>query len=437
MEQIKIGKIKKLRGEFYAPADKSISQRAVLIGAIAKGVSCIHNFLDADDTRGAIGAFARMNVKMKLSRIRRENILEIHGRNLYGLRQPKNKIFLGNSGTTMRLICGILAAQKFSCELCGDDSLNQRPMKRIVEPLSLMGAEISGRKIKREIYAPLKIAGHNLKGISYKLPLQSAQVKSALLLAGLYAKGKTCVYEKLKTRDHTERMLRAFGADIKEVGLGVTVRGQKELVSPKTLWIPGDLSSVLFFIVAAIILPGSKILIRNLGLNPTRSYILKVLKRMGADIEFIRTGKNDFGFEPVADIKVRSSRLRATTLNSNEAAYCIDELPAFFVAACFAKGITRVYNASELRVKETDRIFSMITNLKLMGADIANKKDAVIIKGTACLSRAQVESFGDHRTAMSMVVAASAASGKTIIKDTGCINKSFPDFMKVFNKLAF
>lgn len=436
MPQIKVGKIKSLNGEFVAPADKSVSQRAVIISAIAAGKTRIHNFLDCDDCQNAIRAFGKMGIETKLKDTKDGKLLEVWGRGLYGLIRPKSNIYLGNSGTTMRIICGLMAAQKFKTVLTGDKLLSARPMRRVIEPLKAMGADITGCIKDKQLYPPLTISGRNLKGVSYKMPVKSAQVKSSILMAGLYAQGKTKISEILKTRDHTERMLRLFGADIKVNGLEVAISGKKILISPGNIYIPGDISSCAFFIVGATIIPGSKIIIRGVGLNPTRSYFFTILKRMGADVCILKKKNLHNNSEPCADIKVCSSHLSATVLTEEEVAYCIDELPILAVAACFAKGITRISHAAELRIKETDRIYSMVTNLKKMGASIHNEGNDLIIKGTGRLKGATLSSFGDHRTAMSMAIAGLAAIGDTTIKNTQCINKSYPDFSKILKNIT-
>ncbi len=435
MKQIKLKKVKRLSGEFVAPGDKSISQRAVMISALARGKTAIYNFLDCQDCRKLINAMRKMGVKINFSKNSQGKILEVYGVGLSGLKKPTSSIYLGNSGTSTRLISGILAAQKFRSVLTGDESLSCRPMKRITDPLRKMGADIKGEMKRGQEYLPLVITGQQLKAIRYKMPIKSAQVKSAVLLAGLFAAGKTQVLEKIKTRDHTERMLKLFKADIYVRGMKITVRGEENLTSPGRIFIPGDISSCLFFIVAATIIPGSSIVIRNVGLNPTRSYILSVLKRMGANIRILNKERRLNAFEPSGDLLIRARALRAVTLNKKEVAFCIDELPIICVAACFAKGTTRITGAGELRVKETDRIFSIFTNLRKMGAKIRNVGNDLIITGDKKLQAARLDSFNDHRTLMSMAVAGLLAEGTTVIKNPECINKSFPNFMSILENL--
>jgi len=425
MEKVKIEKINRLYGEFIAPSDKSVSQRAVIISSIAKGKTKIRNFLDCDDSRHTIGVFRQIGIAL----VEKDGELEVAGKGLFGLKKPEQKISAGNSGTTLRLISGILAAQHFNSILSAERSLSTRPMRRIIEPLQKMGADISGRVKENDVYPPLVIKGQNLFPIRYKIPINSAQVKSAILLAGLYANGLTAVEENLKTRDHTERMLLLFKAGIKVRGLKVYIQGNKELVPPRELFVPGDMSSCLFFIVAATVVKNSQVVIRQVGINPTRSYALKILKRMGANIEIKKIKRQLNPYEPVADLIIKSSVLKAVTITTNEVDYCIDEIPILSVAASMAKGTTVIKNALELRVKETDRIKSMVINLKKMGAKIKNRDNDMIINGPNCLSGSQLSSFGDHRTAMSMAVAGLTASGETEITGSECIDKSFPKFM--------
>ena len=436
-QQMRVKKIKMIRGEMNAPADKSISQRAVMFGALARGKTTILNFLDCDDSRRTIDAFSSMGIKIRRYDFQGQPALCVEGRGLSGLRRPRKALYIGNSGTTMRLIAGILCAQKFTAVLTGDKSLSKRPMKRIIDPLRSMGAELDGcTKNGGDGYPPLTIHGRPLRAIDYKMPVKSAQVKSCILLAGIFAQGTTRVRELLKTRDHTERMLKSFGADIKTRGLMVSLRGGKELSSPGTLTIPGDISSAAFFIVAATLIPGSVLRINNVGLNPTRTALLRLLRRMGADIRNARGDNRPRAYEPCADIVVRARPLRAITVDEDETAYAIDELPILCVAACFAKGTTRICGAHELRVKETDRIHSMFTNLKKMGAHIRNVDNDLIIKGTGRLHSAAVDSFGDHRTAMSMAVAGLLCEGVTTVKNTECIHKSFPMFNEILRSIS-
>lgn len=437
MKTIKVRKAIKIKGECIAPADKSVSQRAVMISSLANSPVRVDNFLDCDDCRRAINAFRAMGIKITLKKTAANtSILYVQGRGLKGLKKAKHALYIGNSGTTMRLIAGILAAQDFKSVLTADPSLSVRPMKRITGPLKAMGAQIKARIKAKQEYPPLVIFGKDLSAIKYSMPVKSAQVKSCVLLAAIFAKGITRVKEQIKTRDHTERMLRLFKSGISVNGLSVKIKQVKELKSPVNFFIPGDISSAAFFIVGATLLSGSRLKVKKIGLNPTRIYLLKILKRMGAKIEILKKGSNLKSFEPYADIRVVSASLKSTTIKETEAAYCIDELPILCVAACFATGTTKILGASELRIKETDRIYSMVTNLGKMGADIKSEDNNLIITGTGGLHGAQVESFGDHRTAMSMIIAGLLASGETTVKNSSCINKSFPEFMKILKNIT-
>jgi 3-phosphoshikimate 1-carboxyvinyltransferase len=441
MANIIIKPVKSIQGAIEAPADKSISQRAVILSSIAEGTTEITNFLMGDDCIHAIEVFREMGINInertkELKNGRTKIIIE--GRGLRGLKKPEKELYLGNSGTTMRIISGILSGQDFECVLSGDESLSKRPMERVTEPLRLMGAEITPEHREpstenREIYPPLRIRGkYPLKAIRYKLPIASAQVKSAVLLAGLYADGITEVEEPSKSRDHTERMLKGFGADIKVNGPKVSIE-RSVLRSKGGIFIPGDISSAAFFMVAALILKNSKVTVKNLGVNPTRTGIIDILKNMGARIEV--SNSKDTGPEPFADVTVYSSDLKGVSVEGGMIPRAIDELPILMVAAVFAKGTTVIKGAAELRVKETDRISSMAADLGKMGADIKVEQDTVIINGTGALKGAEVDSFGDHRTAMSMAIAALRAAGETTILNTDCISKSFPGFEQQLREL--
>ncbi|MCM8782659.1 MAG: 3-phosphoshikimate 1-carboxyvinyltransferase [Candidatus Omnitrophica bacterium] len=436
--KIIVSSAKKIEGTIEVPPDKSISHRAVMIGAIAEGTTEVDNFLMGEDCLRTIEAFREMGIKITQNpkpKTQSSNIV-IEGRGLRGLREPEKELYLGNSGTTMRIILGILAGQDFECILTGDESLSKRPMKRVIEPLAMMGAEINARftpqcsKLKDK-YPPLRIKGrYPLKAIRYNLPFPSAQVKSAILLAGLYANGTTEVIEPVQSRDHTERMLKEFNANIKSEGRKISIEGAK-LKSKGIIVIPGDISSAAFFIVAALILKSSKVTIKNLGVNTTRTGIIDILRNMGAQIELSNL-KQDY-FEPTADVTVKSSTLKGITIHPEIIPRLIDELPIIMVAAALSRGLTVIKGAGELRVKETDRIFSMTTNLKKMGADITVDGDDILINGPAMLQGAEVDSSNDHRTAMAMAIAGLMAEGKTTILNTACIKKSFPGFEDLVN----
>ncbi len=426
MQQLVMNKVDRLKGAVTVPGDKSISHRAVMFAALSEGKSAIFNFLESEDCQNTKKAFQQLGIKFST----RGKALIVYGQGLYGLRASEKPIDCGNSGTTMRLLSGILAGQEFTSVVTGDKYLRRRPMKRVITPLRIMGAKIEA---VRDELAPLKIYGGDLQGIDYNLPVASAQVKSCVLLAGLYADGKTSVVEPVPTRDHTERMLGYLGAKISKKGLTTSVQGNTRLKG-NTIIVPGDISSAAFLLVAASIVPGSKVVIRKVGINPTRNGIISVLKKMGAKITI--RNKRTFGAEPVADLEVRASNLHGITIAGKIIPNIIDEIPVLAVAAAMARGKTIIRGAKELRVKETDRIKSMASQLKKMGANISERKDGLVIQGPAKLKGAVVDSFGDHRTAMSLAVAALAAEGKTVIKDTACINTSFPGFTKILGKIS-
>ena len=418
MKSYKTKPIKKLSGDIVLPGDKSISHRAVMIGAISQGETRVKNLLDCDDCNYTIRAFKSMGISIK----NQKDETIITGKGLRGLVKPKGPINVGNSGTTIRLLSGILSGQNFETVLEGDTSLSNRPMTRIALPLQSMGA---GIEVATGGYPPLRIKGGELRAINYRMPISSAQVKSAILFAGLYAKGTTTVEEVFKSRDHTERMLSFFGSNIKVEGLKISVEGGKELAS-KSLEIPGDISSASFFMALATLLDGSAIKIGNVCINPTRAGILEIMSRMGAKVKIVN--RRDL-FEPVGDIEVRSSATKGIVIEESDIPGIIDELPIIFVLAALSKGKTVIRGAEELRVKETDRIASMKTNLEKMGARIEVKKDEIIIGGVSSLKASKtLRSYGDHRTCMAMTVAAFTAEGESEIDDIECVNKSFPEF---------
>ena len=421
-------------GSISLAGDKSIAHRALIISALSRGKTIIKNFPIHDDSLATLNALVALGVKIK----RVNNQVLVCG--AQGLRKPDKPLFVNNSGTTLRLISGVLAGRDFETKVIAAKYLSARPMARVNKPLRLMGAKIAAKKRGAEEYPPLVISGGNLKGIVYRMPIASAQVKSAILLAGLTALGKTRVIENINTRDHTERMLKAFGANITVNKNSITLNPDKSLSSPGTIYIPGDISSAAFLVVLAIIIPGAKIVIERLSLNPNRCGIIKVLKRMGAKIRVAPCkSKKAKSFEPLGNLTVTSGKLKATVVNPQEIPSLIDELPIFMVAACFAEGRSIIKGAGELRFKETDRINSMIANLRSMGADIRSVKSGgsenILIKGRGFLNGSKLKSFGDHRTAMSMVVAALAAKGSSRLDDISCISKSFPGFLTTLNSL--
>jgi 3-phosphoshikimate 1-carboxyvinyltransferase len=420
------------KGEFSPPGDKSISHRAVFLGAISESKIKVDNFLFCQDCYSTINAFKNLGVDIVDKE--EEDSLLISGVGLKGLKKPASPLFLGNSGTTMRILLGILSAQEFETVLTGDESLSKRPMKRVTYPLRLMGADIEGKDDAN--FAPLKIRGANLNAIEYRLPVASAQVKSAILLAGLYANGKTTIIESKKSRDHTERMLSSFSANIKVEGLKIEVK-PTERILVKDFTIPGDISSASFFIALTILAKNSFLKIKNVGLNPTRLGFINVLKRMGARIEIVEKIKDKESpiHEPVGEIVVFSSKLKATEVKEDEIPLLIDEIPILILISCFAEGETVIREVQELRVKETDRVNSMYQNLKNMGADINISKNDIFIKRVKHLKGTKLSSFSDHRTAMTSIIAALIAKGDSEIDDVSCIDVSFPKFIDKLEEL--
>lgn len=416
-----------LKGEVKIPGDKSISHRAVMLGALAKGTTKITDFLQGADCLSTMECFRRMGIQIQNT----SGEVLVHGQGLHGLAAPSDLLNVGNSGTTIRLLSGILAPQPFSATLTGDASIQKRPMKRVMEPLSQMGAKIES--LSGNGCAPLRISGTPLKGIHYKTPVASAQVKSCILFAGMYADGATTVTEPVLSRDHSERMLEHFGARLTREGTAVTIQPEPQLAA-REIPVPGDISSAAYFIAAATLVPHSEILIRNVGINPTRSGMLEVCRAMGADIQYLNE-RDDSG-EPTADLLVRSSSLKGTVIEGAVIPALIDELPVLAVMAAFAKGETIIRNAEELKVKESDRIAVMVENLSAMGADITGTPDGMIIRGGPALHGAEIHTYKDHRIAMSFAVAALAAEGTTHIEDADCVNISYPDFYGDLQRLS-
>jgi 3-phosphoshikimate 1-carboxyvinyltransferase len=421
-----------LKGEIQLPGDKSISHRSVLFAAIAEGATEIRGFLTGEDTMNTAKAVQALGITVEGIG---SSTLLVHGRGLDGLSEPADVLDLGNSGTGMRLIAGLLAGQDFFCVLTGDRYLKKRPMGRIVEPLRRTGAVIDGRS--KSTRAPLAIrgAGRATRAIDFASPIASAQVKSALLLAGLYADGITSVSEPSKSRDHTERMFRFFGVDVREEGTQVSLRGRQALRPRGAVEIPADISSAAFFMVAACIVPGSDLLIRNVGVNPTRTGIIDVLREMGADIGL--ENLRDQAGEPVADIRVRHRHLRAVQIAGSVIPRAIDEIPVLSIAASRAEGTTIIKDAAELRVKESDRIAAMAAELRKIGVAVRELPDGMEITGRDVLDGGVCESHGDHRIAMSMAVAGLAAAGDTTIRDTDWIDTSFPGFERLLRQSAY
>ena len=418
-----IQKIKKAIGQIKVPGDKSISHRAVMLGSLANGVTEISGFLKGADCLSTIDCFRKMGIDIDING---ENVT-VHGNGLRGLKKPDEMLYTGNSGTTTRLLCGILAGQNFDTSITGDASIQKRPMGRVVQPLSMMGAKIENE------YCPLYITGTKLHGIDYKMPVASAQVKTAIILAGLYADGETVIHEIEKSRDHTELMLSAMGADLTVDNLDITVKPTNDLTAVN-VDVPGDISSAAFFLVLGAIMPNSQITVTNVGINPTRTGIIDVLKDMGADItlENVHTSAG----ETVADITVRSSSLKGTTVGGDIIPRLIDELPIIAVAAVFANGQTVIKDAQELKVKETNRIRAVVDEFNKCGIDITETDDGMIINGGKSIHGADFKTYGDHRMAMSLTVLAQLADGESTLDDSDCACVSYPTFFDDFYKLG-
>ena len=418
-----IQKIKKAVGQIKVPGDKSISHRAVMLGSLANGVTEISGFLKGADCLSTIDCFRKMGIDIDING---ENVT-VHGNGLRGLKKPDEMLYTGNSGTTTRLLCGILAGQNFDTSITGDASIQKRPMGRVVKPLSMMGAKIENE------YCPLYITGTKLHGIDYKMPVASAQVKTAIILAGLYADGETVIHEIEKSRDHTELMLSAMGADLTVDNLDITVKPTNDLTAVN-VDVPGDISSSAFFLVLGAIMPNSQITVTNVGINPTRTGIIDVLKDMGADItlENVHTSAG----ETVADITVRSSSLKGTTVGGDIIPRLIDELPIIAVAAVFADGQTVIKDAQELKVKETNRIRAVVDEFNKCGIDITETDDGMIINGGKSIHGADFKTYGDHRMAMSLTVLAQLADGESTLDDSDCACVSYPTFFDDFYKLG-
>jgi len=416
----------KLHGHCRVAGDKSISHRAIMLGAIAEGETYISGFLQGEDTLATLAAFQSMGVKIQ----RNQDVVKIQGVGLHGLKKPENELYLGNSGTSMRLLSGLLAAQSFDTILTGDPSLSKRPMRRVTDPLSKMGAKITSTENGTP---PLQIFGNQkLQGIEYVMPMASAQVKSSILLAGLYAEGTTCVIEPAPTRDHSERMLQGFGYEIQRHGAQVCLKGGGKLFA-KNIDVPADISSAAFFLVGAIISTNSELYIEHVGINPTRTGILDILNLMGANIQILN--KREIGGEPVADLLVKSSTLKGIQIPEELVPLAIDEFPAIFIAAACADGETVLTGAEELRVKESDRIQVMADGLQALGIDAQPTPDGMIIRGGQ-LQGGEIDSHGDHRIAMSFAMASLRAKNPIKIKDCANVATSFPDFVELASRLG-
>lgn len=420
----------KLVGEITIPGDKSISHRALILGSLALGKTRVKGFLESEDCLRTLQAFKNMGVQIKKV-LPGEYV--IYGVGLDGLKESKQVLDCGNSGTTMRLLSGLLAPQRFYTVLTGDSSLRSRPMDRVIKPLAQMGAKIWGR---RNCYAPLSIQGVNLSGIDYQLPVASAQVKSAILLAGLYTEEKITLTEPKPSRDHTERLLKTFGIDLVREGLIVSLPASaNRQLQPRDISIPGDISSAAFFLAAGLIIPNSTLLLRNVGINPTRSGFLTVIKDMGGYLEILN--HQEKSGEPLADILIKTSSLRGITIDSEMVPSLIDELPLIALLASQAEGETIIKDAAELRVKETDRIRATVSQLAELGVQIRELRDGMIIQGPTKLTGGkQVFSYGDHRIAMMLVIAGLLAEGGLTVNGTESIKTSFPQFSELLTNIS-
>ena len=420
-----------LKGSVTVPGDKSISHRCIMFGSIADGITEVRNFLQGADCLATIRCFRSLGIEIEET----DSTVTVHGKGLHGLSAPDGILDVGNSGTTTRLLSGILAGQPFESRLSGDESLNSRPMKRIIDPLTQMGARISS--IPGDGCAPLHIAPSSLHGIHYDSPVASAQVKSCILLAGLYADGETSVTEPSLSRNHTELMLREFGADIRTTHALDSTRATASIRPCSGLYgqkitVPGDISSAAYFIAAGLIVPDSEILIENVGINPTRAGILKVCEDMGGNITLLN--ERTEGGEKIADILVKTSSLHGITIEGDIIPTLIDEIPVIAVMAAVAEGTTVIKDASELKVKETDRIETVTDNLKAMGCNVTPTADGMIITGGK-LKGASIHTLLDHRIAMAFSIAALVAEGNTKILDSKCVDVSYPTFYDTFEQL--
>ncbi len=420
---MEIMKINSANGTLTVPGDKSVSHRAVMFGAIADGVTHISGFLNGADCLSTIDCFRQLGIRIDLN----GDTVTVYGKGINGLEKPDSLLYTGNSGTTTRLLCGLLCAQDFECDISGDESIQKRPMNRVAQPLRLMGADITGD------YCPLHISGKAIHGIEYNMPVASAQVKTAIILAALQANGKTVIHEPEKSRDHTELMLRAMGAKIDVSGLDITVN-KTESLAPQNITVPGDISSAAFFMVLGAMLKDSHITIKNVGVNPTRTGIIDVLKDMGADIRL--ENKRTVTGEQVADIIVCSSHLHGVTVGKGIIPRLIDELPVIAVAAVFAEGTTVIKDAQELKVKETNRIFAVVNEFKKCGADIEETDDGMVIHGQKPIHGADFKTYGDHRMAMSLAILSQLANGKSTLDDDACVSVSYPTFFKDLKELG-
>lgn len=418
--------IQGLRGEIAVPGDKSISHRSIMFGAIAKGKTNITNFLLGEDCLSTIACFRKLGVHIE----QEEHQVTVNGRGLEGLQEPADILDVGNSGTTIRLLMGILAGRPFHSVLVGDQSIGKRPMTRVTKPLCIFGAEINGRNNGE--YTPLSVQGGQLEGITYELPVASAQVKSSLLFAGMQASGETVIIEPVKTRDHTERMIRQFGGEIQTDGRTIRIQGGQSLTGTD-IHVPGDISSAAFFLVAGAIVPGSEIRLKNVGLNPTRTGIIDVMHRMGAEI-IVEPYENGSS-EPAGDITIKTSALKGTVIEGDLIPRLIDEIPVIALLATQAEGNTVIKDAEELKVKETNRIDTVVNELSKLGANIVATEDGMIVKGKSSFLGGNVSSHGDHRIGMMLAIASAISSGEVYLDQKEAISVSYPSFFEHLESL--
>jgi len=424
---LRVKQTTKISGTVQVPGDKSISHRAVMFGALAEGTTTIEGFLPGADCLSTISCFRQMGIEIE----QEGNRVTVTGKGWYGLQEPSRTLDVGNSGTTARLLAGILATQPFHTVMEGDESIAKRPMRRVVGPLREMGARIDGRKDGE--FTPLSIRGGKLKGIQYRSPVASAQVKSAILLAGLQADGVTSVTEPHLSRDHTERMLQAFGVQVVRDGLTVSVEGGQRLTG-RAIQVPGDISSAAFLIAAVMMVPGSSLFIPNVGINPTRTGILDVVKAMGGSVELVN--QRIVNEEPVADLRISYAELSGIEIGGEIIPRLIDEVPVIAVMATQAKGRTVIRDAQELKVKETDRIATVVSELTKLGAQVTPTDDGIIVEGPTPLHGAVIDSLGDHRIGMAMAIAGLAAAGETVIENEEAIAVSFPNFAEILQQIS-
>ena len=427
-DNLEVNAVKGLQGEIFIPGDKSISHRSVMFSSLGDKAVTIKNFLNSQDCLSTVSCMEALGVKIEKIN---DNELVVHGVGINGLKEPENVLDAGNSGTTLRLLMGMLSAQNFFVTFTGDDSLRKRPMARVIKPLSKMGAQLVSRENSRLL--PLAILPvEQIKAINYEMPIASAQVKSAILLAGMYADSKTIVTEPYVSRDHTEKMFETFGVELYKEGTSVGIQKVEQLISPETLEVPGDISSAAFWLVAASIIPNSNLTLKNVGVNKTRTGIIDVLLNMGADIKVVNERMS--GKEPMADLIVKSAKLKGTSFGAEIMPRLIDEIPVIAVAAMFAEGKTIITGAEELRVKETDRLSAVVNEFSKMGGNIVGTEDGLIIEGTGKLNKAKCYSYHDHRIAMALAVAGAAAEGVNI-ENPDCVCISYPTFYQTLEKI--